>query len=170
MPRNAMMVGALALAMVVPGTGIAALPTNSTDAAASSLLGHWALDVTRLAIPPAARPRSVILNFAAAPGGRLASEVVITAPDGSVRAMRSVAPLDGSATVEISGDRAEADHVALKLVDERVLVMALARGATPASTRIYTLAPDRAQLTETAVYIGEDGQAVIRTSHFIRAR
>lgn len=148
----------------------AALPAAAPAAAApaSPLLGRWAVDLSRLPVPPEARPRSVTLSFAARPDGQWTTQVLIVAPDGSTRAMTSAAPVDGSATVPIAGDTMEADRAALKLVADNVLVMALARNRAPASTRIYAVAPDGRHMTETAVYLGDDGKAVMRTNWFTK--
>ncbi|WP_114226838.1 MULTISPECIES: LuxR family transcriptional regulator [Sphingomonas] len=135
---------------------------------ASPLLGSWAVDVATLPVPPAARPREVTFTLADRADGNWSSVVRIVGPDGAVRAMTALVPPDGSQTVAISGDQLEADHVALKLVSPTVLVMALAKSGIPASTRIYTLDPDAKHMTETAVYLGEDGAAVMRTNHFTR--
>ena len=44
------------------------------------------------------------------------------------------------------------------------------KGGIPASTRIYTVAPDGKTMIETAGYIGEGGKPVMRTNYFKRIR
>lgn len=135
----------------------------------SPIIGTWAVDVTKLPMPPEARPKSVTISFTEPALGKMAMQVEILGGDGSARRMGSAFAPDGSA-VPIEGDKAEADTAAAKMPAPDVLVMALGKGGIPASTRIYTVAPDGKQMTETAVYFGEDGKPIMRTNAFTRVR
>ncbi|RST31212.1 hypothetical protein HMF7854_10460 [Sphingomonas ginkgonis] len=155
-------VWSLLLAMLAASPASAAPP-------GSPLLGRWAVEVDRLPLPPAARPKSVTISFAVPARGRLTSEVEIVAPDGSVRRMRSTAALDGPA-VSIAGDQTEADSAAVRMPVPGVVVLALGKARHPASTRIYTLARDAATMVETAVSWDDEGRPVVRTNYFRRLR
>ena len=135
----------------------------------SPLLGSWSVDVTKLPVPPEARPKSVTMTFSDAGAGKWRTNVDIRGGDGSVRKMTSTYALDGSAA-PIEGDQMEADTSAVKLPAPNVMVLALGKGGIPASTRIYTVAPDGKTMTETAVYFGADGKPVMRTNSFNRLR
>ncbi|HET9820197.1 MAG TPA: hypothetical protein VFQ16_00085, partial [Burkholderiaceae bacterium] len=62
------------------------------------VLGAWAVDVTRLPMPPEARPRRVTITFSDEASGRLRTRVEVVDPAGVLRLAEGVTPLDGSAT------------------------------------------------------------------------
>jgi hypothetical protein len=140
-------------------------PAQST----SPLLGSWAVDVSRLPVPPEARPKSVTFTFSDAGGGKWTTKVDILGGDGSERHMSSTCALDGTAAA-IEGDMSEADVAAIKLPQPNVMVLELGKNGMTASTRVYTVAPDGRTMTETAAYIGSDGKPVMRTNYFNRVR
>lgn len=144
-------------------------PTDARPSAPSPLLGRWTVDLTKLPIPPEARPKNVLFAFAPVPGGQWRTTVDIVDADGSERHMASTAALDGTPT-KIEGNMSEADTVALSLPQPNVLVMSLARGGAPASTRVYTIAPGSKVMTETVTYVGEDRKPLFRINKFIRAK
>ena len=153
----------LLVAGVMSGPAVAEPPSG-----ASPLLGSWAVDVSRLPMPPAARPRSVTITFSEAGAGRWTTCVDIVDAGGAASHATSTAALDGTAApVE---DSIEADTVALELPASNVLVMDLVKGGIPASTRVYTVAVDGRTLTETASYAGGHGLPMMRTNHFTRIR
>ena len=51
---------------------------------------------------------------------------------------------------------------------QRVLVLGLSKGGVPASTRVYTVAPDGKSMTETMSALGPDGQPTLRTNYFTK--
>ena len=136
---------------------------------ASPLLGSWAVDVTRLPMPPEARPKRVTFTFSDAGAGKWMTKVDIFGGDGSERHMVATNPVDGTPTA-ITGDQMEADSVAAKLPAPNVMVMQLARAGVPASTRVYTVAPDGQTMIETAAYVGSDGKPLLRTNYFNRIK
>jgi hypothetical protein len=146
-----------------------AMPGHARAWAASPLLGSWAVDVSRLPVPPQARPKSVRITFSDAGGGKWATRVDVLGGDGSERHMRSIYAPDGSAT-RIEGDTAEADIGAVEIPAPNVLVLALGKGGMPASTRVYTVAPNGKTMIETATSTGDDGKPVMRTNYFTRVR
>ena len=154
------LLGTLLLAVAIPMTPASAEP-------ASPLLGSWAVDLSRLPMPPEARPKSVTITYSDAGGGKWRADVDVLRPDGSKDHAESVYPLDGT-PVPVAGNF-EADTTAARLPEANVMIMALAKGGIPASTRIYTVAPDGKTMTETAVYF-RDGQPVMRTNHFTRVK
>jgi hypothetical protein len=135
----------------------------------SPLLGRWTVDVSRLPMPPEARPKSVTFTFRDAGAGKWSTNVDIISGDGSERHMSSTYGLDGTPS-PIEGDKVEADTGAVKLPTPNVMVLALGKGGIPASTRVYTVAPDGKTMIETAVYFGDDGKPVMRTNYFTRVR
>jgi len=156
---------ALAFLLIASSTLLGAA---RADAARSSpLLGTWAVDVSRLPVPPQARPKSVMIEFGESPTGKWTTQVDIISGDGSKRHIASTYVPDGT-PASIEGDTAEADTAAVKLPAENVMVLALGKAGTPASTRIYTVSPNGAEMTETAVYFGGDGKPIMRTNYFTR--
>ena len=146
-----------------------AAPAMAEPAAHSPLLGTWAVDVSRLPFPPESRPKSVIFTFTEVVGGKWRTDVDIKGGDGSERTMSSTCALDGS-PCRITGDTMEADRGAMKLPQPNVLVIALTKSASPASTRVYAVSPDARSMVETAVYFTDDGKPILRTNYFSRVR
>lgn len=134
----------------------------------SPLLGAWAVDTTRLPMPPQARPRSVTFTFAEAPNGGLATRVEVVDATGGKTQAESIQPLDGTPTT-VQGNL-EADIAAASMPASGVLVMQLARAGTPASTRIYTITEGGAAMVETVAYFGTDGKPRTRSNYFSRLR
>lgn len=142
---------------------------NGTFAAEpTGLLGAWAVDVTRLPMPPEARPRSVTITFADEAPGQLRTTVEVVDPAGALLLAEGTTPLDGSATPVKSNF--EADVSATLMPRPEILIMQLAKGGQPASTRIYTVSPDGKQMIETVAHFSQDGQPVLRKNYFSRIR
>jgi hypothetical protein len=158
---------ALYAILLVAGV-IQTAPVLARSSTASPLLGSWAVDVSRLPIPPTARPKSVTITFSDAGGGKWTTRVDIVDASGAVSHAVSNAALDGTAASV--KDSIEADTVALKLPAPNVLVMDLVKKGIPASTRVYTVAADGKTLTETAAYAGGNGLPMMRTNYFTRVR
>ncbi len=137
--------------------------------AASALLGSWSVDVSRLPVPPEARPKSVTFTFSEVEGAKWKTDVDIRGGDGSERRMTSTCALDASPCT-IFGDTMEADAAAMKLSQNNVLVIALTKSGSPATTRIYAAAPDGRTMIETAVYFAEDGKPMMRINYFSRVK
>ena len=157
------------LAAVVLGIGVCvSAPVCAGSSATSPLLGRWAVDTSRLPMPPAARPKSVTIAFRQASAAKITMQVDIVGADGQRVHTVGTAPLDGSPIpIEHSP---EADEAAMKQPQPNVLVVALDRDGVPASTRIYAVASDRQSMVETAVYFGRDGKPIMRTNYFRRVR
>jgi hypothetical protein len=144
-------------------------PTLAKSAAASPLLGSWAVDVSRLPIPPEARPKSVTITFSDAGADKWKINVDILGGDGSERHMTSTYTPDGTPS-SIEGDTAEADIAAVKIPTPNVMVLELGKGGMPASTRVYTVAADGKTMIETAASTGAGGKPSLRTNYFSRMR
>jgi hypothetical protein len=158
---------ALGAILLIAGV-IQGAPAVAQSSAVSPLLGSWAIDISRLPMQPAARPKSVTFTFSDAGGGKWATRVDIAGGDGTASHATSVAALDG--TPAPIRNSPEADTVALMLPAPNVLVMDLVRGGIPASTRVYTVAADGRTMTETASYAGGDGRPMMKTHYFTRVR
>lgn len=146
---------------------LAGAPSYAKTAGPSPLVGRWAVDVSRIPVPPAARPKSVTITFGEA-GGKWSTQVVIANADGTKLHSEGTAPLDGTPT-PVTGS-IEADITAVKMPTPNVLVMQLGKGSVPASTRIYTVAADGKTMIETVAYFEKDGRPGLRTNYFTRLR
>ena len=137
---------------------------------ASPLIGSWAVDVSRLPIPPQDRPKSVTITFNDAGDGKWTTQVDIVDAAGSENQSIGTATLDGKPVPVTSSN--EADIAAMKMPAPNVLVLSLGKGGSPASTRIYTVAADDKTMTETVIYFWNNGQPMpaMRTNHFTRIR
>jgi hypothetical protein len=143
-------------------------PAHARSLTGSPLLGKWAVDVSRLPVPLAARPKGVTITFSDAGQGKLTMEVDIVDAGGAEIHSTGTAALDGS-SAHVEGSP-EADIAAMKLPQPGVLVLALGKGGIPASTRIYAATADGKTMVETAVYFGSDGLPIMRTNYFTRVR
>ena len=157
---------------VLLATSIAAMSSTAATAAApliataSPLIGTWALDTSRLPMPPDQRPKSVSFTFAEAGGGKWVTHVDIVYASGQQVHSVSTAPLDGTYAVIVSSP--EADHIALEKPVSNVVVTALQQNGVLVSTRIYSVTPDGHNLVETVVYPGSDNKRVMRANYFER--
>jgi hypothetical protein len=133
----------------------------------SPLLGTWVLDLTRMPDANGPLPKRVTYAWADLGQGVWEGTVDIVAPDGGVRHMASRYTRDGRA-VRIEGDQLEADSVAVTTPAPNILVMGLAKGNRPGSTRVYSVSANGMELTESAVSVGDDGMPLVRTFHFTR--
>lgn len=124
--------------------------------------------MSRLPIPPEARPKSVTITFSDAGKGRWTTQVDIVDAGGAESRAEGTALLDGTPT-PVKGS-IEADITAVTMPAPNVMVMQLGKGGIPASTRIYTAAADGKTMVETAAYFENDGRPVLRTNYFKRAR
>jgi hypothetical protein len=159
------------LATLLAAGAILSTPTlaessSAKTAASSPLFGRWSVDVSRLPVPPEARPKDVTIAFGDAGDRKWTMRVEIVGPDGSKTDATGTYALDGSAT-PVHGT-IEADTGAAKSPAPNVLVLALGKGGVPASTRIYTADANGKSMIETAVYFGHDGLPVLRTNYFNR--
>jgi hypothetical protein len=142
-------------------------PAFAATSPASPLLGRWAVDTSRMPMPPEARPKSVTIAFADAGKDRLSMDVdIVYAPGNEVHSTNAV-PLDGT-SVAVTGTP-EADAAATLRPQPNVLVVGLSKGGVPASTRIYTAAPDGKTMTEIVAFYDQDGKPAFRTHYFTRA-
>jgi hypothetical protein len=135
-------------------------------AAAPSLVGQWSVNTSRLPMAPEARPKRVTITFREAGTDRLSMDVAIVYADGSKVHSTGTASLDG-APIAVEGSP-EADAAAMTRPAPNVLVLGLSKGGVPASTRVYTAAPDGKSMTETMSALGPEGKPSLRTNYFTR--
>ncbi len=133
-----------------------------------ALFGAWSVDISRLPMPAAARPKSVTITFTDAGADRLKTTIEVIDPTGARLEADGVTPLDGSATPVKSNF--EADMSATTMPRPEVLIMQLAKNGSPASTRIYAVSADGKSMIETVAYFQADGRPVLRKNHFSRLR
>lgn len=149
--------------------GVSQAPVTSVSPTASSLLlGSWAVDVSRLPMAPAARPRSVVIRFSDAGQGKWTTHVDIVYANGAENHAVGTHALDGT-PAPVSGSD-EADIGALEHPQPGVLVMTLSKGGVPGSTRVYAVAADGQTMVETASYYGDHGVPILRTHYFTRVK
>lgn len=163
---------ALLTALLIAGgaqvaSGVAT-PSN-VYAPPPSLLGRWTVDIARLPVPAAARPRSVTITFRNADDGKLAMRVEIVDAAGTALDTGGTFALDGE-PAPAQGSTFEADIGAAISPAPNVLVLGLGKDGHPASTRVYAVAPDGKTMIETASSTGEDGKPRMRTNYFRRVR
>jgi hypothetical protein len=138
-------------------------PTKS-----AALFGSWSVDVGRLAMPAAQRPKSVTITFTDEGEARLGMSVEVVDPSGGRLEAVGVTPLDGTPTPVKSNF--EADVSATFMPRPDVLILQLAKNGHPASTRIYSVSADGRSMIETVAYFGAEGQPVLRRNYFSRVR
>ena len=143
-------------------------PANAAPPKASPLIGAWAVDSSRLPMPPEARPKGVTITFADAGKGKWSTKVEIVDGSGGKSHAESIVPLDGT-PMPVQGST-ETDIAAAKMPAPNVLVMQLGKNGHPASTRIYAVAADGKTMVETAAYFAQDGKPILRTNYFTRIR
>ncbi len=157
----------LLCAGAVQGAPALAESSGAKASAPSPLLGSWAVDTSRLPMPPEARPKSVTITFGDAGGGNWTVNVDIVDAGGTKINAHGTYALDGTAAPG-KGSTIEADTGAVRMPASNVLILALGKDGMPASTRIYTAAADGKSMVETAVNF--NGVPVMRTNHFSRMR
>jgi hypothetical protein len=94
-PREALMKAFVAI-MLIAGA-VQATPALARPPAVSPLVGSWAVDVSRLPMAPAARPKSVTITFRDADEGKWTTQVDIVGADGKTLHSADTATLDGTA-------------------------------------------------------------------------
>lgn len=156
---------AFVTSLLLAGTAMAT-PVSAQTAAPSPLLGSWALDVTRLEIPPEKRPKGVTVTYKDVGGGKWNAHVEILAPDGSKRGSTGTYVFDGT-PIPVSGE-IYADIAVMKRPEPNVMVLQLAKGTEPVSTRVYSVSADGGTMTETTAYFTKEGKPVLRTGYFKR--
>lgn len=156
------------LAALLAAAALAQPAIAAEQAAKSPLLGAWSVDVSRLPMAPAARPKSVTITFSEAASNSLRTLVDVLDPAGNRLEADGVTPLDGAPTVVKSSF--EADISATSMPRPEVLIMQLGKNGSPASTRIYVVNADGNSMIETVAYFTADGKPVLRKNYFTRMR
>ena len=132
----------------------------------ASIMGRWALDTSRMPMPPEARPKRVTITFDDAGSNRLSMDVVIAYTEDNQVHSTGTASLDGTPIAVVGSP--EADTAAMKRPAPNVLVLGLSQGGNPASTRVYTVAPDGKSMIETVSALGADRRPTMKTNYFTR--
>ncbi|MEH3159672.1 MAG: hypothetical protein PGN08_12525 [Sphingomonas taxi] len=137
----------------------------SPVAAQSPFLGRWELDLTRMPAGYASPPKRVIYDFQDIGGGKWRTTIDITTPDESVRHMVVTYRPDGTAASG-EADTSEADSAAIMIPTPNVLVMNLAKNKVPGSVRVYVVAANGKDMTESAAAINDRGEPFVRNFHY----
>jgi hypothetical protein len=155
-----------AFAVLLVAVMLQAAPLFAESTAASAVTGHWTLDVSKLPMAPAERPKSVTLDFRDAGGGKWWSHVEIVDQNGGTMHSESTLSLDGTPGHSIGNYWV--DVCAAKMPAPNVLVMQFAYKGDPVSTRIYSVSAEGTTLTETEAFFKKDGTPAMRTAIFTR--
>jgi hypothetical protein len=159
-----------AAALLIGGQAVAQPgATRPPVAEASSFLGEWQLDLSRMPENYGPSPKRVTYIFEDAGSGQWRTKIDITAPDGSVRHMAVQYRRDGTMAPG-EGDTAEADSAAVHSPVPNVLVMSLAKNKTLGSVRVYVVSADGREMTESAANVNAAGEPFVRNFHFTRVR
>ena len=134
----------------------------------SPLLGSWSVDTTKLPVPENQRPKSVIISFSEAEGGKWHMDVEITLADGTYSHGVTTFALDG--TPSPASGNPEADLAAARLPAPGVLIVGLSKEGRPGSFRVYAIQPDGDHQIETASYFNPDGTPYKRYNYFTRVK
>lgn len=131
----------------------------------SLLVGTWAIDVTKLAMPDP--PKSVAMMLAYGGGGKYSMIVNIVDHDGSKRYGLSTFKPDGSPFPAYGN--ADYDIVSITMPSRGILVMGGAFRGHPANSRVFSLADDGKQMIETVVWHSPDGTPHTRVDIWTRS-
>lgn len=132
----------------------------------SPLFGRWTVDTSKMPMPPEARPKSVVLTFADAGKERITMGVDIVFHEGNSVHTKGTNPLDGT-SVPVVGSP-EADAAAMTHPQPNILIVGLSMAGVPASTRVYSVAPDGTAMTETVSFYDDKGKPAMRVHYFTR--
>ncbi|HEX4479852.1 MAG TPA: hypothetical protein VH082_03520 [Rudaea sp.] len=102
-----------------------AVVASPSERATSSLIGMWTVDLSRLPIPPAARPKRVTISFDDAGADKRTMVVSIVDVAGKETSAKSTYTLDG-VPVAVNGSP-EADTGAAKMPSPDVFILALTK-------------------------------------------
>lgn len=144
--------------------------SSAAPARQSPLAGVWSVDVSRLPMPPAERPRKVTIAFAFAADHKLTTAVNIVESDGTQRHAEGTCPLDGTPCTQISGNMDWLDSSSLRQPSPGTLVQILGKNGATVSTRIYTVSRDRRSMTETVMWASGNRIPSMETNYFTRIR
>lgn len=132
----------------------------------SALVGTWAVDVSKLPMPPEARPKRVTITFDQPERGRWSTKVEVVDASGATYRAEGVNSLDGTPAPVTGGF--ESDIASATMPTPDVLILTLGRDGVPGSTRIYTVVRGGKSMIETSSYFGDDGRPIVRTHYFDR--
>ena len=131
----------------------------------SLLVGTWAIDVAKLAVPDA--PKSVVIALAYGGGGKYSMIVNIVDHDGSQRYGLSTFKPDGSPFPAYGN--VDYDVVSMTMPSRKVLVLGGAFKGHPANSRVFSLADDGKHMIETVVWHTPDGTPHTRVDFWTRS-
>lgn len=139
---------------------------RSEAAKRSALIGTWAVDVSKLPMPPEARPKRVTITFAQPEPGRWSTKVEVVDAAGATHHAEGESALDGTPAPVTGGF--ESDIASATMPTPDVLILTLGHDGVPGSTRIYTVVRGGDSMIETSSYFGDDGRPIVRTHYFDR--
>jgi hypothetical protein len=162
MVRRTAMTVLLAATLGIASAG-AETPTTSP------LLGIWKLDVSKLPLPPGAKPpRSVTLVVAEVGQGRWKTTIDTVNADGTTRHSEATYGIDGTPAAVSDSMGGEVDTVSITRPTPSTLIMGTTLGGNLGTTRVFTVLPDGRHQTETVVWRGDDGKPHTRTNAWTR--
>lgn len=139
---------------------------NAESPERSPLIGMWSVDVSKLPMPPEARPKRVTIAFAQPARGWWSTKVEVVDASGATYRAEGEHSLDGTPAPVTGGF--ESDIASATMPTPDVLILTLGHDGVPGSTRIYTVVRGGQSMIETSSYFGDDGRPIVRTHYFDR--
>jgi len=155
-----------ALSILLSLSLLFASAANAESPERSALIGAWAVDVSKLPMPPQARPKRVTIVFDQPERGRWSTKVEVVDASGATHRAEGVNSLDGTPAPVTGGF--ESDIASATMPTPDVLILTLGHDGVPGSTRIYTVVRGGTSMVETSSYFGDDGRPIVRTHYFDR--
>lgn len=155
-----------ALSILLSFSLLFASAANAESPERSALIGAWAVDVSKLPMPPQARPKRVTITFDQPERGRWSTKVEVVDASGATHRAEGVNSLDGTPAPVTGGF--ESDIASATMPTPDVLILTLGHDGVPGSTRIYTVVRGGKSMVETSSYFGDDGRPIVRTHYFDR--
>lgn len=137
----------------------------------SPLLGVWVLDVSKLPLPPGAKPpRSVTLTLRDLDDSRWSMAIDTVNADGSRRHTASTFRLDGTPAAVSDTAGGEVDTASITCPNASTMVIGATSAEQLSTTRVFTVSPDGRHETETIIWRGFDGKPHTRTNSWMREK
>jgi hypothetical protein len=137
----------------------------------SPLLGVWMLDVSKVPLPPGAKPPlSVTLTLRDLDDSRWNMVIDTVNADGSRRHAESTFRLDGAPAAVSDSAGAEVDTASITCPNASTMVIGATTGGQLSTTRVFTVSADGRHETETIIWRGLDGKPHTRTNSWTRER
>ena len=157
------LLGFATLCLATVATSGPAAPPKSR----SPFLGKWLLDLKSMPVTYGTPPKSVTYEFADVGQGKWETRIKIVDQDGSIREVVVSYLRDGQANAGV-GYKGEGDSAAVNSPAPNVLVMSLAKDKGLESVRVYAVAANGREMTESAADVDDQGVPFVRNFRYTR--